>query len=614
MNPGMRSFGSRLLLWGVVCGVFFSFLFLMPRGASAQDYDLSRMRQMNPDFSTYPDAQGIVWLKQVSYGAARDGGVERTHLWVVLGRSGLEERWLNWEIPEPQGGGTQILEAAAYAFDSGRKITDVLPLERTQGGVTMRSVRFEGLPETFILVLSWRDSLPSSLTLEDVVWTQETLPVWESIVDVRVPEGRPFFHRSFRDVRPEVKRGKGDALYTWRVVNTEPWAPDSLRVSPRGGVAFSLRQGAEGIARLMRDRAAASVPPAPSTALEGFRKGGEAGTAVLLSWLYGQPDAFLPSDCSRALPAEGPWTREEKLLLAHAWLRERGVNVRLHWKMAFEPDADSPVCEGVLAEPVLEVLPFRGSKFKDSFFYDMEDVLRMGRTAPLLMGSRIYWASEDGRIQSKKIPDSKAAANRLRALFDLRLNPGGALSGTVRLQARGAWRSLFFRGGEAVRFKPPLTVLFPNLRGYSELGVKESGGEAELTFSLGDISGILGMQGKNLLVILPAFVPEVLQSLAGAPVPLDAAFPFLIEQRVSLTLPPGVARVMLPSDTERGAKKVLYSDSYKASKLKKVTAEARLQVSATRLTEDDAASMRTAFELWRNFSARPLPVQMRGGE
>ena len=68
MNPGMRSFWSRLLLWGVVCGVFS--LFLMPRGASAQDYDLSRMRQMNPDFSTYPDAQGIVWLKQVSYGAA----------------------------------------------------------------------------------------------------------------------------------------------------------------------------------------------------------------------------------------------------------------------------------------------------------------------------------------------------------------------------------------------------------------------------------------------------------------------------------------------------------------------------------------------------------------
>ena len=103
----------------------------------------------------------------------------------------------------------------------------------------------------------------------------------------------------------------------------------------------------------MRDRAAASVPPTPSAALEGFRKGGEAGTAVLLSWLYGQPDVFLPSDCSRALPAEGPWTREEKLLLAHAWLRERGVNVRLHWKMAFEPDADSPVCEEILAEPAL---------------------------------------------------------------------------------------------------------------------------------------------------------------------------------------------------------------------------------------------------------------------
>ena len=79
--------------------------------------------------------------------------MERTHLWVLLGRSGLEERWLNWDIPNPPGGTARVLEAGVYAFDSGRKIADVLPAERDQGGVTMRSVRFEGLPETFILVL-----------------------------------------------------------------------------------------------------------------------------------------------------------------------------------------------------------------------------------------------------------------------------------------------------------------------------------------------------------------------------------------------------------------------------------------------------------------------------
>ena len=135
-----------------------------------------------------------------------------------------------------------------------------------------------------------------------------------------------------------------------------------------------------------------------------------------------------------------------------------------------------------------------------------------------------------------------------------------------------------------------------------------------MAFSIGEMPGIMGTQGKNLLVILPAFVPESLQSLPGDSVPVELVFPFLMEQRVSLQLPPGVEKVMLPADTERASGKVLYGENFKASKLKKVTAEVRLQVSATRLAEEDGASLKTALDLWRNFSARPLPLLMRGKE
>lgn len=613
MNWGMRFFSGKRLFWGTVFAALC--LFLPSAGASVPEYDLARMRQLNPDFSTYPEARGIVWLKRVSCAPGRDGGMERTHLWVLLGRSGLEDRWLNWEIPEPPGGRTKVLEAGVYAFDSGRKIADVLPEERSQGGVTMRSVRFAPLPETFILVLCWQDSLAAGLSVEGLIWTQEALPVWESIVEVTVPDGRPFHYRSLQGARPEVKKGAGDSIHTWRAVNTEPLVLGRLRAASRSGVVFSMRQGAEGIARLMRDRAAVPVPPAPPAAVEGFRKGPEAGTAALLSWLYAQPEAVLPEDCSRSIPAVGPWTRGEKLLLAHAWLRDRGVDVLLHWRMPFEPDADSPVCQELLMEPVLEILPFKGGKSREGFFCDMDDAPRMGRTSPLLMGSRIFRPAENGRLASGKVPDAKAADNRLRVLFDLRLNPGGTLGGTVRLQARGAWRPLLFRGWEDDRAERLLSSLFRNLRGVGEVAFKDSKAEAELSFGLKEMPGILGTRGKNLLVILPAFVPETLRSLADGPVPLELRIPFLLEQRVVLALPPGTEKVMLPADTERAfGKKLLYGDSFKASKLKRVTAEARLQVSATRLEEDDVSSLKSALELWRNFSARPLPVQMRGGE
>lgn len=612
MALGMRFLLRRFSLCTAALGVL---LLLSPVAeAKAPDYNLSRMRQVNPDFSTYPEARGIVWLKQLSYRAARDGGMERTHLWVLLGRRGLDPRWLNWDIPEPSEGSTEILEAGVYAFDSGRKLKDIAPAERMQGGVTMRSVRFEELPETFILVLSWRDSFPSSLSLEDWVWAQETLPVWEFVLDVAVPDGRPFFHRSLHEVRPEVKRSAGESLYTWRSVNTEPLMPGQLLASPRGGIAFSMRRGPEGIAKLMRDRAAASVPQAPSPALEGFRKGPEAGTAALLAWLYGQPEAVLPESCSRALPLEGPWTREEKLLLAHAWLRGQGVNAPLYWKTAIEPEADSPVCPGALLAPVLEIPAFGGSKSRENFFYDMSDAPRMGRTSPLLMGDRLFGAAGEGGLSSRKVPEAKAAENRLRALFDLRLSPGGALNGTVRLQARGVWRPLLFRRWEDARAEELVSSLFQNLKGYDGVAFRESGVESELSFRIAEIPGILGTGGQNLLVNLPSFLPRRLQSLAGASAPLELAFPFLMEQRVSLSLPSGIRKVMLPADTERSAQKILYSDSYKAFKLKKVTAESRLQISAARLGEDDHAFLKTALELWRSSSARPLPLQKKSGD
>ena len=100
--------------------------------------------------------------------------------------------------------------------------------------------------------------------------------------------------------------------------------------------------------------------------------------------------------------------------MAHAWLKERGVNALLHWRTPLEPDADSPVCPGLLLAPVLEVPPFKGARFKESFFCDMDDAPRMGRTSPLLTGCRIFAPDGEGRIAGRRIPEAKASENRLR--------------------------------------------------------------------------------------------------------------------------------------------------------------------------------------------------------
>ena len=62
MSPMVKFLSRKLLSSGAILGIFLGIFFLCPppAGASVPEYDLARMRQVNPDFSTYPDARGIV--------------------------------------------------------------------------------------------------------------------------------------------------------------------------------------------------------------------------------------------------------------------------------------------------------------------------------------------------------------------------------------------------------------------------------------------------------------------------------------------------------------------------------------------------------------------------
>ena len=128
------------------------------------EYDLSSMKQVNPDFVTYPEALGIVWLKHAVISRSDTGGMEVTRLYVILGRRGLGGKWLNWNIPIPSGGSAEILEACVYDFNSLAGIGTIAPVEDADSGIIR--VNFVGLPETFILVVSWKEHLHSNLIVE----------------------------------------------------------------------------------------------------------------------------------------------------------------------------------------------------------------------------------------------------------------------------------------------------------------------------------------------------------------------------------------------------------------------------------------------------------------
>ena len=67
----LRNFLAFCLLWAL-------FLCSSVMAAEKIEFNLDRMRQMNPVFSTYPDEKGIVWLKEETFARAEGVGVERT--------------------------------------------------------------------------------------------------------------------------------------------------------------------------------------------------------------------------------------------------------------------------------------------------------------------------------------------------------------------------------------------------------------------------------------------------------------------------------------------------------------------------------------------------------
>ncbi|MBR1671505.1 MAG: hypothetical protein IJ702_01120 [Fretibacterium sp.] len=579
-------------------------------GAEVIEYDLAHMRQMNPDFTTYPEEKGIVWLKQVSFARAEGGGVERTHLWVILGRQGLSGRWLTWNIPDPEGGSAEVVEASVYSPETGGRLAAV-PVT-SDGG--LHTVKFERLPETFILVLSWRDVFPEQLTLEGLCWfsagERESLRVWESVVEVRTSSPRDLAYRAFpMDMRPEFLEEDEETACVWRKINVEP-LPWGLSLEPGAGVAFSVRRGEAGVARLIRGVENIKVPDAPGAALAGFRKSPAEGMTGLLSWLYQQPKIVLAEGTERKIPASAPWTRGEKVLLARAWLREKGTGASLWWRVPLDVDERTPVCTGLLQGPLLELPLLKGSgKSSGSFFYDMDTAPVVGSTAPLLKGARLLGLDREGALTRKRIPAAKAGENRLSAVMDLNLNGQGALSGPVRVMLRGAWGPFLLSGSAPAEAELDAAVpaLFPGLQNYSKVKFRSVKGVPELSFVLEGKPGVAG-SGQGILALPPSFDPVAFRALDGLTPPFELRFPFVLEQSVNISLPKGVERALVSGGVNRSPDKINYSENYKV-KRRKLTAEARFEAGVTNVTGSDAALLQRNMQLWRSFSSKPLPIQ-----
>ncbi len=532
------------------------------------------MKQMNPDFTTYPKESGIIWLKHVTFSRSDDGGTEIERLFVILGKQGINDKWLSWNIPTPVKGNITILESDIYDLETLKKTSSASIDENINENFT--SVNFSPTSENFVIVVSWLEHFPEQLTFEGLFWFQEDLRIWECVTEIYAPQ--EILYEVFPDPRnhsPEIEEFDSEFLYRWRNINVDPYNPNGLVRSYRSGCAFGMRtlNNNSVFSSLMRDVENSCGVPAPNEIKKGSSK--------LIEWLQKQPEIIFTEGSPRKIPSKPPYSKREKIILAKSWLASQKISSNILWALPFEPDEKSPLSPELFYNPVLEIPSEKnGKKFYDFGFNGIVE------------GLKVYMPS-DGEFRARKIPNSKSSENRLSAIMNLKLNENGSLDGKIRVILRGAWKDI----------RPDVLSLFPLLTNYSDVKYKDG----EISFNVENQQGIAGT-GKGILAVIPFFEPVEIRKLGGLEEGFEILFPFIIDQNITLEFPKNIKEALLTGKVARNPDKINYSHSY-LNKRHRFLAEARFEVNMPSVSTGNVSLLRRYLDQWRLFSSRSIPVR-----
>ena len=510
--------------------------------------DLGRLASEAPSLAAFPESPGVVWLREARYSLLADGTLERGERWLILAGEKLPESWSLWRVPVPQGGAALVEEAAWYNPMTGQKEGALSPRRVSGSGVDLLEVRIPPEAAGRVVALSTVQRFPGRTNVEGVLFLALDLPVWEQVIRVDVP-GDKLLHWSGKGVgEPQKTSDRGADRYEWTVRNQAPWQGGSLVEDRRPTLAFSLRKGLVGALASLGDVEAgfrtiplpsswSSVGRSPNVAQRGDK---------LIQHLAGVPALpGLPWDLIRPGPPElGPWTEGERTLLAASWLRKLGWNVAVWWQPLLPVKEDGPATDRLWRRPVLEL---SAPGVKETFFFPGQ-AAALGQLAPNLYGQTLY-RLEGTKVLSRELPRGDAKDHRLSVRWDYVLSELGVGEGTLEMTVRGAWVDLLAPEGIPGRDDLDGWIARRLLLSGPRLSFKNSSVETLATgFRVrSQVRGALGIvQGADQLLRLPTAVPAALENLLKTPAPYHLRFPFVLEQNVSLTLPPGYEMLSSP--------------------------------------------------------------------
>ncbi|NLM72319.1 MAG: hypothetical protein GX181_10245 [Synergistaceae bacterium] len=586
------------------------------RADASASVNISRMIQECPSFSDYPGEDGVIWLRDVKYSLAADGAMRRDSLYVILARRGIDESWTRWSLPSGEDGeGAEILEAAIYDPGTGRMLAPVLPRLADMDGVKVAEVHFPDIQDEYLVLLSYREVFKKRLSVDDLVWVNDSLPVWELLVTVDVPPGSELAI-SARGAGDLVRESVGaKERYSWHLVNNLPWTSRTLRGDARSYLAFSTRKGTEPLARMLMSLESSLAPsPHPSIAHLVPQKNRLKTGSSLISWVNSAPSlhgSALSSVVRPIIPEEGPWSDWEKVLILNSWLRKAGWQSTVHWLTAHPLDDETPVTIGSILRPVLE-LNLEGTS---PFFLDLGQGYSRNETPPSLWGKHIYTASGN-RLNGRVVSGSSASEHRLSIEWHLELDADGEASGYVDILARNGWSAFMFPGDgpSTETIRRAAEELFWGLPVEADVAAVASkpikyGHQLSMPVRLRNSI----VSGGALLFMFPGSAPSWLEELGRWSEDYRLDFPFVVEQSLSLKLPSRSQVVMAPVKVERVMERVTYEESVFYNKKRGLfNAGSKIVLKTETLNEAAGRSLGEAVQRWLAWGEKNLPLRLAG--
>lgn len=569
--------------------------------------EIGRIVSEAPPLVSFPEAEGMVWKRDLAYSLAADGSLTRSQKWLVLaGPFGLPSSWRHWILPIAPGGQIDVFEAGLYDPVTSRLVLPLLPVTKEEAGLSFVELRLPPETADLVLALEFREILPRRYNVDDRLWTNADLPLWEGEIAVDVPEAAGFVWTSSEGLSPSKTTEKGRDSYAWRLVNRPAWKGGGLVADGRPSLAFSLRRGLRSSLEELGPLSAGldiALPSALATSSTNVIRRGEA----LLGYVDGEARLRrdLPANWVRPperLPAEGPWTEWERTLLLSRWLAAAGWKCDLFWQPLTELDDAVPATRTLWLRPVLSL----SAPGLSQAYYLPGQAVPLGETPSEIRGKTLY-RLDRGNVVSVSVPGGEALENRLILTWRLSVDEKGFASGDLVVDVFGGWFSLVgavsSRGIEGLALRgSPLTL------GEPEVARRKAG--LRVTYP---VRGGLGIPGNaSLLLQVPGVDPRAFSDLRRGLGPLSLQFPFVFEQAFEITLPQGYRPLDFPTRRNVETGPVRLTETFREKKKAgSIEGSSRLVVTTSALDDGGAATLAALIQRGDQWSALTLPVRKR---